>query len=137
MQKYSPYIVKLKVEGRLQRSVCNMNIFNRKKSGRTFSKILAWFSLKICDQIVLFIFIFKFSAADVYICEISVRRKASVYYTKHKASLDVNFPWTLMFYFIMILVSLSEHQVLIRCWSFCICLLLHVLLLLLAFIDFM
>lgn len=46
MQKYSPYIVKLKVEGRLQRSVCNMNIFNRKKSGRTFSKILAWFSLK-------------------------------------------------------------------------------------------
>lgn len=41
IRKYSAYIVKLKVEERLQRSVCNLNIFNRKKSERTFSKRLA------------------------------------------------------------------------------------------------
>lgn len=45
LQKYS-YIVKLEKEARLQRSVCNMNVLKRKKAGRTFSKILAWLSLK-------------------------------------------------------------------------------------------
>ena len=50
MQKFSSYIVKLKGEERLQGSVCSMNVFRKNKSGRAFSKILAWFSLKFVTE---------------------------------------------------------------------------------------
>lgn len=50
MQKFSSYIVKLKAEERLQRSVCSVDIFGKNKSGRAFSKMLAWFSLKFVTK---------------------------------------------------------------------------------------
>ena len=50
MQKFSSYIVKLKGEERLQGSVCSVNVFRKNKSGRAFSKILAWFSLKFVTE---------------------------------------------------------------------------------------
>lgn len=50
MQKFSSYIVQLKGEERLQGSVCSVNVFSKNKSGRAFSKILAWFSLKFVTK---------------------------------------------------------------------------------------
>ena len=51
-------------------------------------------SLKFVTKIILLCFQISL-AADVCISEISVRKRASVYYSKRKASLDVDFPLTL------------------------------------------